>query len=285
MLSGSYLASLPRLLPADYRTTSVCHNYLPRNNTSETTNAFRAGPGLAQTPEKTLQSGMGPDSAINFSVIIPMLNEADHISAAVRSAWEAGAQEVIAVDGGSGDGSLELAHDGGARVLRGVSGRGPQQNQGAAAASGKTLLFLHADCRLPPAAGVQLASALSDPAVLGGGFAQSIAADGLKYRLLERGNTARVRWFSVPYGDQAIFIRRDTFESLGGFADVPLMEDVQLMHKLRRHARPVLLPGPVVVSPRRWERHGVVAQTLRNWSLLTAWRLGVSPHRLAEFYR
>jgi len=220
-----------------------------------------------------------------IAVVIPALDEAGHIEATLATcARELGAHEVIVVDGGSRDGTAALAEGAGARVLRSLPGRGPQCNAGAAATSAPVLLFLHADNWLEPTGLHQIEEALADDGVLGGAFRQQIEAPGRLYRALERGNAWRASRLRLPYGDQGIFMRRETFEQLGGFPDVPIMEDLLLMRRFRRLARPVLLPGPLHVSPRRWQRNGVVGQTARNWLLLSATLLGVSPHRLAAFY-
>ena len=219
-----------------------------------------------------------------ISVIIPAINEADWILRAVSRAWEAGVDEVIVVDGGSDDDTMTLAKSGGATVLQSPPGRAVQQNLGAQHASGQILLFLHADNWLAPTAGEQIRKSLQSEKVLGGAFRQRIEAPGLLYRMLEWGNAARVRWRGLPYGDQAIFMCRKTFEQLGGFPATKLMEDLLLMRAFKRLASPVLLPGPVYVHPRRWQRHGVVRQTLKNWFLLSAHALGIAPDRLARFY-
>ncbi len=221
---------------------------------------------------------------MNVSIIIPTLNEAHRIGQAVEWAWANGPHEVLVVDGDSCDETTAVAERQGARVLRGVRGRASQQNLGAAEATGDVLLFLHADNLLGPDGVRQIVHVLKNPAVLGGAFRQQIAAPGLSYRLLERGNALRARLLGLPYGDQGIFLRREVFQRLGGFPEVALMEDLLLMRKLRRRSRPVLLPGPLRVSPRRWQKSGVVRQTLRNWSLLAAEGLGVSPSSLARFY-
>lgn len=218
------------------------------------------------------------------SIIIPILNESTHAAGAVRRAWETGPHEVIVVDGGSGDDTAQLAREAGACVLASPPGRAIQQNHAARIATGDVLLFLHADTWLPPDGLRQIEQALTDDAVGCGAFCQHIEADGMAYRLLERGNAWRVRYRGMAYGDQGIFVRRALFEDLGGFPEVRLMEDVLLMKRLRRRAWPVLLPGPLCVSARRWQRHGVARQTARNWLLLAAARCGVPPDRLARFY-
>jgi hypothetical protein len=118
-----------------------------------------------------------------------------------------------------------------------------------------------------------------------GGFRQQIEAPQSIYRWLEWGNRLRIRWLGSAYGDQGIFVRREIYEASGGFPLVPLMEDVLLMRQLRRRYKVTLLPGPLHVSPRRWQANGPIRQTIRNWSLMTAFRCGVSPERLARFYR
>lgn len=224
------------------------------------------------------------DAAPTISVVIPALNEAERIADAVARARAIGATEVLVADGGSGDATVAKARDAGAEVCSGRRGRAVQQNLAAGRARGDVLLFLHADTWLAPEAGGQIRAALGDPQVLGGAFRQQIEARGLLYRLLERGNAFRARWRGSPYGDQGIFIRREVFVELGGFDEVQLMEDVLLMRRFRRRAHPVLLEGPLHVSPRRWQRYGVVLQTWRNWLLLAAERLGVPPDRLARLY-
>jgi rSAM/selenodomain-associated transferase 2 len=223
-------------------------------------------------------------ATLRISVIIPALNEALNIVHAVERAAALGPHEILVADGGSDDGTPQAARQAGAVVVESARGRARQQNAAARQATGDVLLFLHADSWLAPAGATQLSHAWRDPRVLGGAFRHRIEAAGILYRLIERGDSFRARWFQLPYGDQGIFLRREAFFQLGGFPDVPLMEDVLLMRRLRKASRVVLLPGPVYTSARRWERHGVVRQTLRNWSILTAERLGVSLDRLARFY-
>ena len=222
---------------------------------------------------------------LSVSVVIPAINEADNIARAVGSAAQGGAAEVIVVDGGSDDGTQAAARAAGATLLKSSRGRAAQQNAGAAAAVGDVLLFLHADNWLHPGAIEQINVALADPTAQGGAFRQQIAATGWAFRLLEWGNAQRVRRGGLPYGDQGIFLRRDCFLQLGGFPDVPLLEDVLLMRRFRQLTRPLLLDGPHHVNARRWQRHGVVRQTLLNWTILVRHALGASPGQLAALYR
>lgn len=223
---------------------------------------------------------------MRVSVIIPALNEAANIVRAVTSAQASGADEVIVADGGSGDETCVLAELSGARVVSSPRGRAVQQNAGARGATGDVLLFLHADNWLGRDAISQIRSAVNRRKnKLCGAFQQKIEAAPFIYRLLERGNAERVRWLGLPYGDQAIFVSRDLFDGVGGFPEEPFLEDVLLMQRLRRLSWPLLLPGPVYVSPRRWEQRGVLQQMLRNWAILAAFSLGASPQKLANWYR
>ncbi|GMQ80221.1 MAG: TIGR04283 family arsenosugar biosynthesis glycosyltransferase [Planctomycetia bacterium] len=220
----------------------------------------------------------------SVSIIIPALNEEATIAAAVAHARATEPCEVIVADGGSRDRTVQWAKEQGARVVVSRRGRARQQNTGVQEATGDVFLFLHADNWLHASGVRQITAALADREVLGGAFCQRIESSGLAYRLLERGNALRATWCRAPYGDQGIFVRRTLFQQLGGFPDVQLMEDLLLMRRFRRFARPVLLPGPLYVSPRRWQRNGVVRQTLRNWALVLAERLGAEPDRLARYY-
>ena len=222
---------------------------------------------------------------MRLSIVIPTLNEAPRIEASVRCAFGLRPFDVVVADGQSEDGTGDIARSFGATVVTCQRGRGHQLNAGARIATGDVLLFLHADCWLEPDATRQIEAALSDSQIVGGAFRQRIDHDRKIFRWLEWGNAARVLWRKLPYGDQGIFFRRETFEALGGFLEVSLMEDVLLMQKLRRRGgRLALLPGPLHVDPRRWLAHGVVRQTLKNWTLLTGLRLGISPDRLARYY-
>ncbi len=220
---------------------------------------------------------------MRISIIIPTLNEANNIQGLIEQTRSLGSCEIIVVDGNSTDDTLARAA-GADQVLTSVAGRAKQQNLGASSSTGDVLLFLHADCRLPETSLVSILEVMSDPGVIGGCFQQRIDAKGWRYRIIERGNAARVRWLGMAYGDQAIFVRKPVFESVGHFPDLRLMEDVFLMKRLTKIGRFVLLPDRLTVSARRWQKHGIVRQTLRNWTLLTLAFCGVSPDRLARYY-
>lgn len=222
---------------------------------------------------------------MRISVVIPVINEAPIVGQAIERAWQAGADEVLVVDGGSNDGTVEIAGQSRCQFLQSETGRSPQQNAGASSATGDVLLFLHVDNWLEPGSVDQIRQALDDPKAQCGAFQQHIAARGPCYRVLEWGNALRVRWRGLAYGDQGIFVRRELFEQLGRFPDAPLMEDLIFMRQARRATWPILLTGPLHVNPRRWQQHGVIRQTIRNWLLITAYLLGVSPTRLSQFYQ
>jgi len=218
------------------------------------------------------------------SVIIPALNESANIAAAVETARAAGVEQVIVSDGGSQDDTVEIAEKYGAQVVLSNPGRAIQQNAGAAEARGEILLFLHADCQLPADAVKQIGEVIADGQTSFGAFQQKIDAPGWPYRWLSSGNAARLRYLGLAYGDQGIFVKRELFQHVGGFPAEPLMEEVVLMKRLRKNGRPALLAGPLKVHARRWQSRGIVTQTLRNWCLLAAFQLGVSPRKLAQFY-
>ncbi len=220
---------------------------------------------------------------MRISVVIPALNEEASLGQTLRGLAAEGPHEVLVVDGGSSDGTCRIAAAG-ARLLAGPRGRAVQMNFGAAQATGDVLLFLHADCTLEPGALRVAAQALDRRGVAAGCFRMTVTAPGLVYRLIDACATARVRLTGLIYGDQGLFVTRDLFACLGGFPPLRLMEDVFLSLSLRRRGRIVVVPQRIFVSPRRWQRQGVVGQTLRNWTLTALAAGGVHPDRLAAYY-
>jgi len=224
----------------------------------------------------------GPGDGI--SVVVPTLNEAAVLGRTLAG-LPAGFCEVVVADGGSTDATVEIARAHGARVTSAPAGRGPQMNAGARAARGDVLVFLHADTALPADAAARIAAALADPGTVGGAFRLGIDSPDPRLRLIARAANLRTRLTGVPYGDQALFVRRTAFAAAGGFPDVPIMEDVALGRLLKGLGRVVLVPARVCTSARRWEREGVVRTTLRNTALISLYLLGVPPVRLARWYR
>ena len=158
--------------------------------------------------------------------------------------------------------------------------------RGADRARGRALLFCHADTLLPTGALAAVDRALGLPGVVGGAFALSIDAPGPTYRLISAMTNQRTRLTRIPYGDQAIFMDRGFYRQIGGFRDLPLMEDVDLMQRVKKKGGAIaLVDMPVRTSPRRWEAEGIVYTTLRNWILVSLFLMGVPPRRLARFYR
>ncbi|MAI31198.1 MAG: hypothetical protein CBE00_02215 [Planctomycetaceae bacterium TMED240] len=218
----------------------------------------------------------------DITVVIPALNEQSAIRQSVFSAVSAGATEVLVSDGGSRDNTVEMAAEAGASsVVRSLPGRGLQMNAAARLARGKFILFLHADNELSKQSLEQIC--VYEKAAWGA-FQQQIDSRRKIYRVIEWGNDLRVRWRNVPFGDQGIFVRRSLFEALGGFAEMPLMEDVELSHRLRKIEAPVLLRGPLKISARRWEKKGVVRQTVTNWMIQLSYSRGVPVEQLAQKY-
>jgi rSAM/selenodomain-associated transferase 2 len=221
---------------------------------------------------------------VKLAVVIAALDEAERVAASVRSAG-APDVEVIVVDGGSRDATAERARAAGARVLEAPPGRARQLQAGARASGGDAVVFLHADTCLPPGFDAAVRTALADPRVAGGSFALRFDVRTPGLRAIEWGAELRRRLFDLPYGDQALFVRRAVLVAIGGVPDVPLLEDLDLVRAVRRHGRLARLPQPVSSSARRYLAGGVLRTMLRNWAALAAWRLGVDRARVAAWYR
>lgn len=220
-----------------------------------------------------------------ISVIIPTLNEAAELPSLLETLSPSGTLEVIVADGGSQDDTRAIAQQYGATVVHSAAGRARQMNAGAAAAMGKTLLFLHADTRLPQKFPHLVQQTLAQPGVALGAFDLSIDGTLPGLRWVERGVRWRSRWFSLPYGDQALFLRTDTFWQLGGFPEVPILEDLKLVRKAQTLGKVAIAPAVVSTSARRWEALGVWQTTLINQGVLIAAGLGVPLERITQFYR
>lgn len=221
---------------------------------------------------------------MNISVIVPVLNEEKSIGATLAALAPLQPYQTIVVDGGSEDRTREIAGKFAVKVIQSERGRARQMNRGAQEAHGEVLLFLHADTRLPATAFADIARALGDPAFLGGRF--DVALEGAHWMLplVGRMISYRSRLSKVGTGDQALFVRREVFQRMGGFPDLPLMEDIAFCRALKRLGGVACLRSQVVTSARRWEVDGVWRTIFRMWSLKLLYLTGVSPARLKQFY-
>ena len=221
---------------------------------------------------------------MNVSVIIPVLNEEKTIAATLHALIMLQPHEIIVVDGGSHDRSREICRQLGAQVLSSERGRARQMNYGARYATGDILLFLHADSQLPDSAFQDIAAALSDGCCLGGRFDVELEGSHWMLKVVGALINYRSRATKVGTGDQAIFVRRAVFTQVGGYPDIPLMEDIALCRLLKRLGGIACLRSRVVTSARRWESDGVWRTIFRMWTLKFLYLAGVSTVRLKQFY-
>jgi rSAM/selenodomain-associated transferase 2 len=221
-----------------------------------------------------------------LSVVIPALGEAGNLAVLLPAlAADLPSAEVIVADGGSADDTAAVvARLGHARLIAAPRGRARQMNAGARAAAGDALLFLHADTRLPPGAGAAVVSALEDPRVVGGRFDVRFDNPAPAFRMIAALMNLRSRWSGISTGDQAIFVRRRVFEAIGGYPDIPLMEDVELTRRLKRQGRVSALRAKVTTAARKWEREGVARTIALMWALRLLYACGASPARLHRWY-
>jgi rSAM/selenodomain-associated transferase 2 len=242
-----------------------------------------------------------PLQTSDISIIIPTLNEESQVnnwqrlqllaggrSCAIPRARDTEASipcEIIIVDGGSCDQTVSLARSLGFRVESCHSGRGAQLNHGASLASGKVLLFLHADTELPADFAQALLHCLNETSAIAGAFSLAIENAGLLLSLICLGANLRSRLLQLPYGDQAIFIRRDDFLRIGGFPETPIMEDFIFIRRAKQEGRITTLPQKVTTSARRWQRLGAIRTTLINQLVILGFYARVPLQKLASWYR
>ena len=224
---------------------------------------------------------------MRLSIIVPALDEAERIGALLTGlqAMRARGADVIVVDGGSTDATPTLAAPLADRVIAAPRGRARQMNAGAAQARGEVLLFLHADTTLPDDADWHILDSLRQGKRVWGHFDVRIGGRARALRMVAALMNLRSRLTGIATGDQALFMTRAAFESVGGFPDQPLMEDIELSRRLLTLSRPACLPGPAITSGRRWETRGVWRTIFLMWRLRWLYARGVAPARLAERYR
>jgi rSAM/selenodomain-associated transferase 2 len=223
---------------------------------------------------------------MKLSIILPVLNEAPAITQTLRTLQplrEAG-HEVIVVDGGSTDDTLSLSIPYADKVLQSPQGRSLQMNAGAKLASGEILLFLHADTLLPPGTDHLIPREMNGKKKEWGRFDVKLSGRHPLFRIIEVLMNWRSRLSHIATGDQAIFVRKELFEKIGGFPEIDLMEDIALCRILKKYGKPLCLRQTVLTSSRRWEEKGFLRTILLMWSLRLAYFLGVNPNRLAKLY-
>ena len=220
-----------------------------------------------------------------FSIVIPVLHESDRINSLIENIEGLtgdGGHEVIVVDGSPTKDTIRAIDNENIIKLISLKGRARQMNAGASIAKGEILIFLHADTELPCNALKTINSAMAQGRYVGGAFELGIDSHKVEFKILARWASLRCRLTGIPYGDQAIFIKRDY---LGGYRDIPLMEDVELMRRIKRRGDKIcIVPEQVKTSPRRWEEEGFVYVTIRNAFLFFSYIFGVTPEKLASFY-
>jgi uncharacterized protein len=231
---------------------------------------------------KLSKSAVGINPRI--SIIIPALNEAENLVRLLNSLQNAPV-EVIVVDGGSTDRTLEVAKSLGAVAIAGVKGRAAQMNLGASIAKAKILVFLHADTLLPDRFEQMIFHTLQDPDVVAGAFGLEIDGDRFGFRLIEWGVSMRSRLWQMPYGDQAIFLKTETFRLVGGFPLLPIMEDFEFVRRLKRLGSIAIASESVLTSGRRWQKLNIFRTTAINQIIVIGYFLGISPVRLAQWYQ
>lgn len=225
-----------------------------------------------------------PLKTSNISIIIPTLNEEANIAPLTANLKEGGHDGII-VDGGSSDNTVQLAKDNGFRVLEGAQGRAAQLNLGAAKAKGEILLFLHADTRLPTNFASSISEAILAKNFIAGAFSLAIDNPTAGLNFIAACTNLRSRLFSLPYGDQAIFIKKDSFFRLEKFPDLPIMEDYMFIKNAQKKGSIIILQDRVTTSARRWRRLGILRTTIINQLVILGFHFKVSPERLALFYR
>jgi rSAM/selenodomain-associated transferase 2 len=214
-----------------------------------------------------------------------MLDEAEVISRTLGAVRRGAAEaEIIVVDGGSSDASVAIAEPLCDQIVAVSRGRALQMNAGAKLSRGDALAFVHADTLVPTSFGADIEGALSDPRVIGGRFDVELDSSALPYRIIGAMISLRSRLSRTGTGDQAIFVRREVFERLGGFPELDLCEDLEFSRRMKRAGKVACLRSRVITSARRWNRGGVARTVLRMWMIRAMYLAGVSPSRLKRMY-
>lgn len=238
-------------------------------------------------------------SKVKFSIIIPALNE-EHlieknlllISHILNQVQDISHHpfEIIIADGGSRDRTVEIAGRFADEVCISTAGRGIQMNTGARISTGDWLLFLHVDSVISESGIRRMLKVInSNPESIheigGGAFSLKIDSDKILLKIISSVTNIRSKVFNIAYGDQGLFVKRDIFLKIGGYSDIPVMEDIEFVVRLKKNSRFVILPEYVTTSSRRWDNEGIFYTTIRNWVFILLYMAGVSPHKLKRWYR
>ena len=220
-----------------------------------------------------------------LSIVIPVLNDTEALRRLLATIRADPHVDIVVVNGGAPEDRLNaICRRPDVQLLTSAPGRGCQMNVGASAAAGRWIVFLHADTLLPPHWSDEIRRASADPDVVGGSFRFRLDSGAWQARLIERAVDRRVRWLDLAYGDQALFVRRDVFDVMGGYREWPLMEDIEFVRRLRRAGKLYHSAQPVLTSARRWERDGWWRRSAKNLMLQALFFAGVAPERLANWY-
>lgn len=225
-------------------------------------------------------------SVSKISLIMPVFNEAKSLRRTLNSLRLSSTEELIVVDGGSTDNTVSIAREFTDKVYVTETGRARVMNYGASQAKGEIFLFLHADCTLPERAFSIIRETLGNHCIIAGSFDLSISHTGFRYRVIEVGANLRSRVTSIPYGDQGIFLEKEVFHRIGGFSDIPLMEDIDISRRLKKIGKIAFVRPPVQTSARRWINEGLFYTTLRDWVIALLYSFfNASPEKLIKYYR
>ena len=228
-------------------------------------------------------------NSIEFSIIVPAFHEGERINDLIESLNQSDSDkniEIIVVDGSQERDTLRVIHSNQVIKISSEKGRAIQMNAGAFIAKGEILIFLHADTELPIQALGKIRSLMERTDYVGGAFDLGIKSDKFIYKAIGTLSSLRSRLSRIPLGDQAIFIRKEYFDQMGGYKEIPLMEDVELMTRIKKSGRKIrIFYDRVRTSPRRWEKEGVIYCTVRDWTLRILYLFGVSPDRLVKYYK
>ncbi len=294
---GYYLVGLNRpheelFQGLSWGSDSVCRETLARAKEKELSYALLSCLKDVDRPEDLLlNEGAAPAAAdVNrrveplISVIVPTLNEELNVGKCLSKVKSCDGVEIIVVDGGSHDRTVDVAGSYGAKVLLGPRGRAVQMNLGALVAKGEILVFLHGDTLLPDNWDYHVRHQLQSSETIAGAFELRIDSGRPALRIIELLANYRSRRLGMPYGDQALFMRADTFRAQGGFVNEPIMEDFELMRRLRKQGTVRIAPAAVLTSARRWEEKGVWATTAINQLLIFGYLFGISTAILNQWY-